>query len=584
MRNRILVINFNIDDMLFNRSHLLACTGLVILHSLIGCRVETVPAEHALYNGIVIPDQWPPRYAEPDTAAVMPVPYLDNKPLVIPVNVGRQLFVDNFLISETNLTPIYHKPHFYVGNPILEPSAEWENTTEGAPYAAPFSDGIGYDEKERKFKMWYLAGAGSIHKQDKQTFYTGYAESNDGKHWIKPELDLVKGTCLVDTANRDAATIWLDRKEKDPARRYKMFNVERRPTDRRWQFILKYSPDGIHWSEGVAQSGDLYDRSSVFYNPFRDVWCLSMRYGTKVSSRSRSYLEAKDPETAVSMAHRVRRGIPDKNVVFWFTPDNLEPRHPNFPEVNPGIYNFDAIAYESIMLGQYSVWQGPENDICGKLGIQKRNEICLGYSRDGFHFSRPTHEPFLANDTTEGAWNWGNMQSIGGVPLIVGDSLYFYTSGRRLNNIMWDSYTSTGLAVLRRDVFVSMNAGNEEGFLVTEPLIFDGSYFFVNANVANKNAELLVELLDENSNVLPGYSRSDCLSLKGKDKTKILVTWKRYKDVSELKNKVIRVKFYLTQGDIYAFWVSPWSTGESRGYTAGGGPNMNASGVDEPVE
>lgn len=570
--------------MLFNRSHLLACTGLVILHSLIGCRVETVPAEHALYNGIVIPDQWPPRYAEPDTAAVMPVPYLDNKPLVIPVNVGRQLFVDNFLISETNLTPIYHKPHFYVGNPILEPSAEWENTTEGAPYAAPFSDGIGYDEKERKFKMWYLAGAGSIHKQDKQTFYTGYAESNDGKHWIKPELDLVKGTCLVDTANRDAATIWLDRKEKDPARRYKMFNVERRPTDRRWQFILKYSPDGIHWSEGVAQSGDLYDRSSVFYNPFRDVWCLSMRYGTKVSSRSRSYLEAKDPETAVSMAHRVRRGIPDKNVVFWFTPDNLEPRHPNFPEVNPGIYNFDAIAYESIMLGQYSVWQGPENDICGKLGIQKRNEICLGYSRDGFHFSRPTHEPFLANDTTEGAWNWGNMQSIGGVPLIVGDSLYFYTSGRRLNNIMWDSYTSTGLAVLRRDGFVSMNAGNEEGFLVTEPLIFDGSYFFVNANVANKNAELLVELLDENSNVLPGYSRSDCLSLKGKDKTKILVTWKRYKDVSELKNKVIRVKFYLTQGDIYAFWVSPWSTGESRGYTAGGGPNMNASGVDEPVE
>lgn len=570
--------------MLFNRSHLLACTGLVILHSLIGCRVETVPAEHALYNGIVIPDQWPPRYAEPDTAAVMPVPYLDNKPLVIPVNVGRQLFVDNFLISETNLTPIYHKPHFYVGNPILEPSAEWENTTEGAPYAAPFSDGIWYDEKERKFKMWYLAGAGSIHKQDKQTFYTGYAESNDGKHWIKPELDLVKGTCLVDTANRDAATIWLDRKEKDPARRYKMFNVERRPTDRRWQFILKYSPDGIHWSEGVAQSGDLYDRSSVFYNPFRDVWCLSMRYGTKVSSRSRSYLEAKDPETAVSMAHRVRRGIPDKNVVFWFTPDNLEPRHPNFPEVNPGIYNFDAIAYESIMLGQYSVWQGPENDICGKLGIQKRNEICLGYSRDGFHFSRPTHEPFLANDTTEGAWNWGNMQSIGGVPLIVGDSLYFYTSGRRLNNIMWDSYTSTGLAVLRRDGFVSMNAGNEEGFLVTESLIFDGSYFFVNANVANKNAELLVELLDENSNVLPGYSRSDCLSLKGKDKTKILVTWKRYKDVSELKNKVIRVKFYLTQGDIYAFWVSPWSTGESRGYTAGGGPNMNASGVDEPVE
>ncbi len=90
--------------------------------------------------------------------------------------------------------------------------------------------------------------------------------------------------------------------KKDPNKRYKMFNVERRPTDRRWQFILKYSPDGIHWSKGVAQSGDLYDRSSVFYNPFRGVWCLSMRYSTAVSSRSAATWRRKDHETAVSMA------------------------------------------------------------------------------------------------------------------------------------------------------------------------------------------------------------------------------------------------------------------------------------------
>ena len=63
-------------------------------------------------------------------------------------------------------------------------------------------------------------------------------------------------------------------------------------------------------------------------------------------------------------------------------------------------------------------------------------------------------------------------------PLIVGDSLYFYCSGRRLNDIMWDSYTSTGLAKLRRDGFVSMNAGKEEGTLLTEPIIFDGKYMF----------------------------------------------------------------------------------------------------------
>ena len=550
-----------------------------------GLRAEANhPKGETLYNGIQLPEQWPPRYSEPTEAAQMPVPYLQHKPSVISVNVGRQLFVDNFLISETNLVPTYHTPDFYAGNPVLEPTEEWENTVEGAPYAAPFSDGIWYDEKDGKFKMWYLAGAGSIHKQDKQTFYTGYAESNDGVHWVKPNLQLVKGTCLVDTANHDAATIWLDRAEKDPARRYKMFNVERRPTDRRWQFILKYSPDGINWSEGVAQSGDLYDRSSAFYNPFRNVWCLSMRYGTKVSSRSRSYSENKDPEDLVSQVHRVRKGIPDKNVVYWFTPDNLEPRHPNHPEVDPGIYNFDAVPYESIMLGQYAVWQGPENHICAELGVQKRNEICLGYSRDGFHFSRPSHKPFMANDTTDGAWNWGNMQSIGGVPLIVGDSLYFYCSGRRLNDIMWDSYTSTGLAKLRRDGFVSMGTnGEKKGFLVTEPIVFDGDYLFVNADLGKKGAEMTVDVLDKDGNPIPGFSDKQSIALKKIDSTKQMVTWKGKSTLTELKNQPVRLRFNLTNGaELYSFWISPWETGESRGYTAGGGPGLSATGIDQP--
>ena len=538
-------------------------------------------SSETLYNNIRLPEQWPPRYEEPAKAQDMPVPYLQHRPDIIPVNVGRQLFVDDFLIAGTNLTAVSHTPNFYSGNPVLEPDKEWENTIEGAPYASPFSDGIWYDEKDGKFKMWYLAGAGMLHKEDKQTFYTGYAESTDGKHWVKPTLDIWNQTNIVDTCNRDAATIWLDKQEKDPSKRYKMFNVERRPTDRRWQFILKYSADGIHWSNGLAQSGDLYDRSSVFYNPFRKVWGLSMRYSTDVSSRSRSYLENSDPELAVSFAHRIRKGVPDKNTVFWFTPSDNEPRHPQFPEVDPGIYNFDAIAYESIMLGLYSVWQGPENHICAEHGIQKKNEVFLGYSRDGFHFSRPSFQPFMAVNETKGAWNWGNMQSINGVPLIVGDSLYFYSSGRRLNDIMWDSYTSTGLATLRRDGFVSMQADakQKDGYLTTEKIIFDGKYLFVNADIKGK---LSVEILDAGGNPIEGFTRKECQSISKSDKTKMQITWKNHSDVSILIGKPVRVKFYVENGDLYAFWFSPWESGESRGYTGGGGPGLSTNGVDVP--
>ena len=532
-----------------------------------------------LENGITLPSVWPPRYADPTAPKEMPVPYLKQKPEVLPINRGRQLFVDSFLISNTNLTSVYHKANYYDLNPVLKVDRKWELTPEGYEYAAPFSDGIWYDDKDGKFKMWYLAGAGYVDTL-KHSLYTCYAESLDGKTWTKPSLDIVPGTNVVDTMNRDASTVWLDRNEKDPSKRWKFFNVEYKPDYIQWQYVLKYSADGIHWSKPVAQSGAVSDRCTAFYNPFTNKWVMSMRHHCNVSWRSRAYLEHADPEEAVSLAHRLREGVPDKHIVFWFTPDDKEKRHERYPDVDPGIYNFDAIAYESIMLGFYSQWQGPENHIARGLMIPKRNEIMLGYSRDGFHFARPSHSPFMPVNETDGAWNYGNMQSVNGVPLIVGDSLYIYSSGRSKNGVWWDAGVSTGLATLRRDGFVSMRAGNKEGFLTTEKLSFDGKYFFVNADVKAKGAQLKVELLDADGNPIPGFTKRDCVVMRGADKTKQLITWKGKQDLTELAGRTIRAKFYLTRGDLYAFWISPWASGESRGYTGGGGPGLNASGVD----
>ena len=549
------------------------------LLTIAACALTLGVNAQTLDNGITLPSVWPPRYADPTAPKEMPVPYLKQKPEVLPINRGRQLFVDSFLISNTNLTSVYHKANYYDLNPVLKADRKWELTPEGYEYAAPFSDGIWYDEKDGKFKMWYLAGAGYVDTL-KHSLYTCYAESLDGKTWAKPSLDIVPGTNVVDTMNRDASTVWLDRNEKDPSKRWKFFNVEYKPDYIQWQYVLKYSADGIHWSKPVAQSGAVSDRCTAFYNPFTNKWVMSMRHHCKVSWRSRAYLEHADPEEAVSLAHRLREGVPDKHIVFWFTPDDKEKRHERYPDVDPGIYNFDAIAYESIMLGFYSQWQGPENHIARGLMIPKRNEIMLGYSRDGFHFARPSHSPFMPVNETDGAWNYGNMQSVNGVPLIVGDSLYIYSSGRSKNGVWWDAGVSTGLATLRRDGFVSMRAGNKEGFLTTEKLSFDGKYFFVNADVKAKGAQLKVELLDADGNPIPGFTKRDCVVMRGADKTKQLITWKGKQDLTELQGRTIRAKFYLTRGDLYAFWISPWTSGESRGYTAGGGPGLNASGVD----
>ena len=520
-------------------------------------------------NGIKLPAIWPPRNENNEVRKSMDIPYLKNIPSVIPINIGRQLFVDDFLIDSTNLISVSHSPQYSIHNPVLEPDKEWEYNKNG-PYAAPFSDGVWFDEKDNKFKMWYLTGAGP----EQKGLRTAYAESIDGIKWEKPDLGIFGNTNITDNTSRDASTIWLDKNEKDLSKRYKMFVITV-TKDNLWPMILKYSPDGTHWSKGIAQSGGMLDRSTVFYNPFLSKWVLSMKAKTAIG-RSRDYLEQKDEKQLVSLGHKVLDSVKDANIVSWFGADDKDPHNPKFPEIEPQIYNFDAIAYESIMLGYFVVWQGPENNVTEKLHIQKRNEVLIGYSRDGFHWSRPSHKLFLGVNPTDSSWNWGNVQSVIGTPIINGDSLYFYVSGRRLSKYSWDSYTSTGLATLRRDGFVSMHT-NGDGYLITHTVVFNGNYFFVNGNV---RGELKVELQDTDGKAIPGYSKQDCIPMKI-NSTKYLINWKNNPNVSKLRNKKIKVKFYLDNGDLYSFWVSKWKTGESNGYTAGGGPALNASGIDK---
>jgi hypothetical protein len=183
-----------------------------------------------------------------------------------------------------------------------------------------------------------------------------------------------------------------------------------------------------------------------------------------------------------------------------------------------------------------------------------------------------------------GDWNWGNVQSCGGGCLVVGDKLYFYVSGRGGKSYPGCTYTdaggSTGLAILRRDGFASMDAGSEEGVLTTRPVRFSGRHLFV--NLAAPQGQLQAEVLDEQDNVIPPFSRANCAGVSG-DKTRMPVTWrratmlpwwKRTEDLSALRGRTVKLRFYLRGGSLYSFWVSPEPTGASHGYVAAGGPGF----------
>lgn len=521
-----------------------------------------------LYNGIHLPEKWPPvRSSSSDLERGMSPFYLSDKPSVIHISVGRQLFVDDFLIESTNLIRTFYYPEYYSGNPILSPDKDWEKTgTKGAAFAAPFSDGIWYDETERKYKMWYMAGGGSYTTSGAGV--TCYAESTDGINWTKPILSTVAGTNIVDyNSERDASVIWLDKQESNTSRKYKMFLVARK--DGKWRYHYKTSSDGKVW-RASTQSEPVADRSAVYKNPFRNVWIYSMRHNVRVNDsklvRARDYNEHTDPVIGTKKAEALLSS-------FWFGPWPGEQRHSEYPDIEPAIYNLDATPYESIMLGFFSVWQGPENDVCASDNVIKRNQIMVGYSRDGYSWLREDMNPFHAvNSNSPEAWNQGNLQSVAGAPLIVGDKLYFYLSGRRLQGTQ--EITTTGLAMLRRDGFVSMKGTGE---LRTPLLKFDGSHFFVNLNVTG---EMRVELLDSDNKVIEGFSKDECKPLKG-NHVKAKVEWSGNTSLVSLKDKQIKVKFYVDNGEIFAFWISPSINGESMGYTAGGGPGLNITGIDK---
>ena len=297
-----------------------------LLRPLSGLADPPPAAGETLYNGITLASPWPPRLKYPNEHPVRP-PYLAQPPAVIPIDVGRQLFVDDFLIEETTMAQTWHRAEYHPASPVLRPEKKWELRDEYAertktrpnPAAMVFSDGVFFDPAEKRFKMWYMGGY--------QT-NTCYAVSEDGLTWHKPELDVVRGTNIVFDEHRDSSTVWLDLFEADRRRRYKMAIWDDH------KLSLHVSPDGLHW-ERMGETGRAGDRTTFFYNPFRNMWVFGVRadqFTHQVSGRYRKYWESRDFLAA--------RAWDSTEPVAWVKADSRERATAG---AVPELYNLDCV-------------------------------------------------------------------------------------------------------------------------------------------------------------------------------------------------------------------------------------------------
>ena len=508
-----------------------------------------------LYNGIELPVPWPPRHLDPASGEPMPVPYLERVPDPIPIDVGRQLFVDDFLIEDTTLVRTFHRAAKFAGNPVFKAETERElaASTAGEPgeEATTFTGqgGLFYDPSERLFKLFYVAGwRGPL----------ALATSPDLKTWTRrgellPEGLRWTGPRLV-TAGSDNC-VWLDVDAASPAERIKFLtcwmHVPKEQRPRGFVHSLHVS-DGRTWSDAVPTTNAADDYCSFFHNPFRDKWVFSIKRYT-ARGRSRYYFESDD----------FLGGADWERNVYWTAADDQDLPEPDgrYPGAGdrPQLYGLNAVAYESLLVGMHYIHRGPKNEVCAAGRFPKLVDLELGFSRDGFHWHRPDRTPFIAGSRTEGTWDRAYLHGTAGVFVVLDDLLvfpYMGTSGIAPSGHR-GMYTggSVGLAMLRRDGFASLDG---PGVLTTRPVTFAGEHLFVNVR-----GELRVEVLDEEQRV-----RGTSASFRGDDTRRRM----ELPGLVDLAGRPVRFRFHVASGSLYAFWVSKDPGGASHGYVGAGGP------------
>lgn len=572
-----------------------------------------------LYNGICLPAKWPPR----TNFSWQPVepPYIRSPPPTIDVSLGRQLFVDSFLEASTNATRQYHSGTYHPDNPRIKPAAPGLT-------AFPFSGGIWWDEDVLLFKLFYSCGG------YEDTGMTCLVTSKDGISWDKPRLNS-HGTVppataldqinLIQSSNRSALcnTVILDHSvaPNSPAR-YKIAEMHQTP-DFEQTYLGRYrlysSPDGLNWTLQATPSGLAGDRSTVYYNPFRKRWVFSLKYTTgKMESkahppvwvggagRSRAYWEADDLFTpspwptgngSGTQNGRNAAGVP--GIPNFAHTDSADPMlflnathgPAVFSGYVPNLYALDVVAYESVLVGHFSILQckNVEDHTCpGPSPSHEYNSVFVGWSRDGFHWHRPPkgqRVPFAPMDLNSdnymrangSAWNAEDVQSSGGGVVFSpgGEKLYIYVSGRnqRMRKLQ------TGMLSMRRDGYASLDGtAHSRVHLTTRPVRWDKAlkFLFVNFNGSVSGLPLRVEVRDTISGAaIAPFTLAQCTGVRG-DSTRAHVSWGGAPDgLAAVAGRPVVLHFEWSAGSLFSFWLSESKLcGESRGYAAGGGPGM----------
>lgn len=430
--------------------------------------------------------------------------YLAKMPLDRPVrDIGsrRELFVDRYLIERMDhVTLKLHEP--CPAPPTTQPADNLE-------YGTVIKDGD-------IFRLYTRDGRGAKFDGDTSEV-TRYCESKDGIHWTKPKLGLyeIDGSKENNVILHEAPfchnfSPFLDQRPGIPKEeRFKALGG----TVKTGLFAF-VSADGIHWKKWRDKPVITYTKEYAFDSQNVAFWseaegCYVCYFRHFLDKQLRSVCRTTSSD-----------------FITWTEPVPLKPNfsgehlyttltHPYFNA--PHIY----VALPT----RFHPSRGESTDI---LFMTARGDA---------PYDRTFRQAFLRPGLDPARWgNRSNYAALNVVPTGPTEMSIYVSPFRRFT--------------LRTDGFASVHAGADAGELLTRLLRFRGNQLTVNYSTS-AGGNLRVEIQDETGQAIQGFRLEDCVPLVG-DSIQQAVRWKDNPDLSRLAGKLVRLRFVLQDGDLYA--------------------------------
>jgi len=121
-----------------------------------------------------------------------------------------------------------------------------------------------------------------------------------------------------------------------------------------------------------------------------------------------------------------------------------------------------------------------------------------------------------------------------------GDTIWQYSNAGRPNTVRLSQ---------RLDGFVSLDAGEQTGTIITRPIVFDGEKLVLNA--ASKGF-VKVGILTLPGREIAGFGVKDCQQIQS-DSIRHVVSWAGKSNVGNLAGQVVRLRFEMQDAKLYAF-------------------------------